>query len=207
VATVKGKTSIKIDELIDSVVISGRVDEEGTLIFTTRGGAEILGGTVPQVLPLESTPLDAWPVGSVFLGTTPTNPVTLLGGGTWVGYARGRMLVGVDHNDPDFDAGGKTGGTKEHTLTEAQLPPHDHDSGELVMNSTGSHDHTINRRNTTGDGGGVAFGGGTVAEDTTTGNAGSHAHTISGSTADAGGGQPHNNMPPYVTVYMWRRTA
>lgn len=53
-----------------------------------------------------------YPVGSLYTSTLSTNPATLLGRGTWVAFAAGRVLVGVDGSDPDFDVSGDTGGAK-----------------------------------------------------------------------------------------------
>lgn len=67
--------------------------------------------------PLESDPFAAvvdrlWPVGSIYLSAVSTNPADLLGIGTWVAVGAGRVLVGVDPNDTDFNAVLKTGGAK-----------------------------------------------------------------------------------------------
>lgn len=67
-----------------------------------------------------------WPVGSVFTSVVSTNPNTLLGFGTWAALAAGRVLVGLDAGDPDFDTVRETGGAKTVTLTEAQIPSHTH---------------------------------------------------------------------------------
>ena len=57
--------------------------------------------------------LSAYPVGSIYTSTSSINPGTLFGG-TWIAYGTGRVLVGVDDTDTDFNASGKTGGTKYH---------------------------------------------------------------------------------------------
>ena len=56
------------------------------------------------------------PVGSVYISVTPTNPASTLGYGTWVAFAAGRVLIGVDPTDPDFDAVLETGGSKVASL-------------------------------------------------------------------------------------------
>jgi hypothetical protein len=56
-----------------------------------------------------------WPVGSIFLSVVPTNPATLLGFGTWIAFAAGRVLAGIDAGDADFDSVEETGGAKTHS--------------------------------------------------------------------------------------------
>ena len=128
------------------------------------------------------TPLGAWPVGSVFVAVVSTSPATLLGGGTWQAFGAGRVLVGLDAADVDFDTVEETGGAKTVTLTEAQIPAHVH--GELAPTSA--------------SGGALRF-----AVDTN--SSGSVAAGLN--TASAGGGGAHSNLQPYITVYMWKRTA
>lgn len=84
-----------------------------------------------------SASLAGWPVGSVFLSVTNTNPATLLGGGTWVAFATGRMLIGVDPADTTMNAAEKTGGAKSVTWTAANMPAHFH-----TMAHSHAHDHT-----------------------------------------------------------------
>ena len=127
-------------------------------------------------------PIDAWPVGAMFFAGVSTNPNTLLGGGTWEARGTGRVLVGIDAGDPDFDTVGETGGAKTHTLTSAEMPGHVH--GELAPTSASS--------------GALKFGIDTNAS-------GSQAAGLN--TGSTGGGGAHNNMPPYLVVYMWVRTA
>lgn len=173
-------------------------------------GVVRLTGYTPTPTPLVDVLKAVYPVGAYFISHVPTAPSTLFGFGTWSQVAKGKMLIGVDETgDADWNAAGDTGGEKDHTLTIGEMPAHDHNSGELVTNTTGSgHQHNINRRNAAGTTGGVAMGSGLVNTDDNTGTTGSsHTHGIAGSTADTGGGNAHNNMPPFLAAYIWRRTA
>ena len=153
-----------------------------------------------------------YPVGSLFISTTSTNPTTYLGG-TWVRWGQGRVPVSVSDSDSDFGAN-KTGGEKTHTLSMAEMPLHSHEKGALATSDAGEHTHTIS--GTAASTGahehsvsGTAASAGAHTHDVsgTAASAGSHSHTITGSTASAGTGIAHNNLPPYITCYMWQRTA
>lgn len=170
---------------------------------------------------------EAFPVGSVFIGVVATNPGTLLGYGTWSAIAAGRMLVGLDSGDTDFDTVEETGGAKTHTLTAAEMPAHTHtqDSHNHTQNThthtQDAHAHT-QRRNNTATG---ANTGWTTAFDTSSSSPAADVNTGTGSTTatnqnatatnqaatatnqNTGGGGAHNNVPPYFVVYMWKRTA
>ena len=75
---------------------------------------------------IEEGPLAAWPVGSIFISAVATNPADLLGGGTWEAFGTGRVLVGIDAGQTEFDTLLETGGSKTQTLVEANLPSHTH---------------------------------------------------------------------------------
>lgn len=64
---------------------------------------------------------DIFPIGSTYITQTDTNPSTILGFGTWE-RLKGKVLVGLDENDTNFNSIGKTGGEKTHQLTQAELP-------------------------------------------------------------------------------------
>lgn len=125
----------------------------------------------------------AWPVGSIYMnGSVNTNPASLLGFGVWERFAQGRVIIGAgaytDSRGETRDfSRGATGGTYRHKLTVAEMPKHSH-----------STTATESRR----DGGG---------------NSPKVLIHSSGQTGEAGGDQPHNNMQPYITVVIWRRTA
>ena len=153
-----------------------------------------------------------YPVGSIYMSVKNTNPSTYFGG-TWVAWGTGRVPVGVNANDTNFATVEKTGGASTVTLTAAQLPSHTHAKGTLATASAGGHTHDLNNQKTSwGTSGGNrvlidATSGYTAVSNKTTTSAGSHSHTISGATAASGSGSAHNNLQPYITCYMWKRTA
>ena len=125
-----------------------------------------------------------YPVGSIYINAgVATNPGTLLGFGTWTAFGTGRTIVGVDSSDTDFDAVRETGGAKTHTLTIAEMPSHNHPRATSTSDDFGA-------------GGTHGYIGGDQASS-----------NVDTSMALQGGGQAHNNLQPYITAYMWRRTA
>ncbi|MEL7568962.1 MAG: hypothetical protein AAGU14_00195 [Eubacteriaceae bacterium] len=144
-----------------------------------------------------------YPVGSIYISVINTNPA-LLFGGTWVAFANGKTLVGIDTTDTDFDTCEETGGAKTHTLTVDQLPSHNHTASSA---SAGSHNHDIDY-DADGAGGGIyatVHKAGYVGGDCNTSTAGAHTHVIT--INNTGSGTAHNNLQPYIVVYMWKRTA
>lgn len=126
-------------------------------------------------------------VGDIIFSTSDENPSTIYGG-TWVAWGKGQVPVGVDTSDSDFNTVEKTGGEKEHTLTVDEMPSH-------------SHIQTWN--------GNIMVGGGSGGESTNgsylnEGGNGTYPATL---TNNVGNSHSHNNLQPYITCYMWRRTA
>ena len=132
---------------------------------------------------------DVYPVGSIYMSVNNTDPSTLFGG-TWE-QLKDRFLLGAG----DTYTAGNTGGEATHQLTKAELPAYD------LYNA--SHSHTIT--STAGyngkQGNNPAINGGN--------NQGSGNMSVSATIKVSSGGSntPHNNMPPYLVVYMWKRTA
>ena len=148
-----------------------------------------------------------YPVGSIYVNASDgTNPGTLLGFGTWAAHGAGRVMVGIDTGQVEFDVAEETGGAKTHVLVEAEMPAHIHGKGTLI-NASDSHTHTIGIRNNYGSQVDRAGGAWTGTNSTYNSGSDSHTHTISGSVASIGGNAAHNNLQPYIVVYIWKRTA
>lgn len=134
--------------------------------------------------------LDVYPVGSIYMSVNSTDP-GLLFGGTWTPIQDIFLLAaGTNY------AAGATGGEATHTLTIDEIPAHKHN---IFMYSSNWTDRTSDDY-----GNAVAYGGYASAVGT------SRMHTYyngSNTKTEAGGGQAHNNMPPYLAVYVWKRTA
>ena len=124
--------------------------------------------------------LMAHPIGSIYLSTVATSPADLFGG-TWERIKDTFLLAAGSTY-----AAGETGGEATHTLTVNEMPSHSHYQ-KRYWGSSGS----ANQAYTAG------------AEFTSPNIYRSQIDT----THSTGGDQPHNNMPPYLAVYVWKRTA
>jgi hypothetical protein len=137
-----------------------------------------------------------YPVGSIYTNATvSTNPATLLGFGTWTAFGAGRVMVGFDAGNALFDTAEETGGsadaiTVSHTHTATST-----DSGHL---------HTQTEYLSSGIGN---AGGGGARVNSTTGNTGTGFASITTTVDSAGSSGTNANYQPYITVYIWKRTA
>lgn len=129
-----------------------------------------------------------FPVGFIVHLTTDVDPAEYFGG-KWQ-RIKGRFLLAADDTYP----AGSTGGEVEHTLTVEEMPKHRHSSDSYqngypdlnAMADTGNFSTWINNGQS----------------DNNSPNSGQDGHIR---TSYVGGGQPHNNMPPYRSVYIWER--
>jgi hypothetical protein len=145
-----------------------------------------------------------YPVGSIYTNASNnTNPATLLGFGTWTAFGAGRVPVGFDSTNALFNTAGKTGGS-----ADATLPSHTHTFTGSPLNP---HTHQIGSRDATANDGGNPnqefvndFGTGGGAAATTSPVSGG---TPAGTNSTEGVSATNANYQPYITVYMWRRTA
>lgn len=217
-------TIIMIDEFAPGYNDVGNSEDQVVVIKPTTlwadlvsendgGGASVVIGPTPPPDPEEG---DLWgdtsdeglnelvvavgallmPVGFIYFSHNSANPATYLGFGTWTAIAD-RIIIGVG-SDPDWDAAGDTFGAKDVTLTTAQMPVHTHNFRYAASLSGGGINSLY----------GMPY------------NAASNASlytqigeppTASGETRNgvlnAGSGAAHNNMPPVIAEYIWRRTA
>jgi hypothetical protein len=121
-----------------------------------------------------------YPIGSIYMSSVNKNTRTWLSGTTWVSWGIGRVPVGVDANNSNFNTAEKTGGESTHTLTITEMP---------------SHHHTVT----------CQIGYVTECGGNTRGAADDRVDPTD--TTNTGGGAAHNNLQPYITCYMWKRTA
>lgn len=178
-----------------------------------------------------------YPIGSIYVSALSTNPATLFGFGTWSAFGAGRMPVGFDATQTEFDTGLETGGAKTHTLITAEMPVHTHVQTAHTHVQT-AHTHLQNAHTHIQDahnhiwgqlakwwadwvsGSGVyglsseatEYGGSsaTATNQNTTPTNQNTTPTNQNTTPtnqNTGSGTAHNNLPPYIVVYMWRRTA
>lgn len=139
-----------------------------------------------------------YPVGSVYINaSSSTNPNTLLGFGTWVEFGAGRVIVGQNASDALFDTLEETGGSKD-----AIVVSHTH-TGTTASN--GTHTHTFNVNDVSGRFTATGSPGTFAGVTNTTDPAGAHTHTFT--TDSAGSSGTNANLPPYIVVKMWKRTA
>ena len=130
------------------------------------------------------------PIGSIYISTSSTfNPQTAWGG-TWRKTADGRCLIGANDTYPL----GSTGGEERHYLTGNEMPPHGHSAGKAAtfkLSNEGIASSAIDH-----------YGKQFLYIDQTSTNTSEVLNTNA-----SGGGASHNNMQPYLAVYIWERTA
>lgn len=125
-----------------------------------------------------------YPVGSVYETMDSSFDPNKKWGGTWE-RIKGKVLVGVDEDDDDFNTSEKIGGEKAHTLVVNELPSHTHTNyakrTNITINNSGNTHVTCHRSNS--------------------------GATVGNNIGSTGEGVAHNNLQPYITCYIWKRTA
>ena len=140
-----------------------------------------------------------YPVGSIYTNATnSTNPGTLLGFGTWTAFGAGRVMVGFDSGNALFDVAEETGGS-----ADAITVSHTHTATSTVTDPTHNHSYTQPSpgtfvQNINGTGQGAVSG--------TTGSA-STGISVATTISSTGSSGTNANYQPYITVYIWKRTA
>lgn len=151
--------------------------------------------------------LQAWPIDSIYISFSSANPASKLGG-VWTAFGTGRMLIGVDPADTAMDAPGDTDGAKTVVLSSANLPPHLHSINHSHGNGTVAIRYVLNTTTTGSAVRVLDVGGVTGATGGTSTTANITVPSFSGNSgAGPGASSPVSIMPPYIAVYMWRRTG
>jgi hypothetical protein len=192
-------TAEKLNVLVDEASFNSSTAVDNSTTRVNGSGAITVkpqGITSTELAPSERWQ-NAYPVGSIYMNAEDsTDPSVLLGFGTWAAFGAGRVLIGAGSDSDDqptpetvsFTAGDE-GGEYNHTLTKQEIPPHTHSyvKTDSTSNANGYDTNTTAKAVT----GSTETGGGNIgANSDGTGNA-----------------SPHNNLQPYIVVYMWKRTA
>lgn len=163
-----------------------------TLPTENRGQLEVDG-----MIYAKGQPVMTSHVGQIIMTTTLNTAakVKAIYGGTWVAWGAGRVPVGVNTSDSDFSTVQKTGGEKAHTLTAAEMPKHNHNITFYNddFSNGGDAESSLSRKK---ESPGLTYD---VAYKQ---NSWSYSQV-----SETGSSGAHNNLQPYITVYMWRRTA
>lgn len=181
---------------------TANVDTNNTQIATCG----FVRNAIAKFAPMLDTMKKIYPVGSIYMSTVSTNPATLFGFGTWEAMPAGRVLLaqGKSSWGTTYNAG-STGGEATHQLTVGELPAHNHTAS---TNTTGNHTHQFQLYGPNGDTNlnfPSDYDTNYARNKGTTLSAGNHSHTIN--INNTGSSQAHNNIQPYLTVYMWKRIS
>ena len=186
-----------------SNAISSKADLDSPTFTGTANSSQPPTGNsssrVATTLFVQNALVGAYPVGSIYMNATvATNPATLLGFGTWAAFGAGKVPVGLNAADSDFNTVEETGGTKDSII-----PTHNHTATSVVDDP--GHNHTFTRYSQLQGGtGGSTFWVNATTVNTSTANTGISVTTT---TANAGESATGKNLQPYIVVYMWKRTV
>ncbi len=172
-----------------------------------------------------------FPIGSIYITAeyASENEVANAIGGQWETYTNGKILVGVDTEDTNFNTLNKTGGNITTTLTTSNLPSHTHIIPALsgVTNSAGAHYHNMLWGGEGANPVSITYREGTIktmnlnswerinatletAHNFKTTTTGAHTHTVTttaNTSGSSGSGTAFTNLQPYITVYMYKRVG
>ena len=177
--------------------LTNKIDNNSTNINNNKGELETkISNTKTELESKINSNFDKiYPVGSIYISTSSTNPSTIYGG-TWERYGQGKTLVGLNESETEFSTVNKIGGEKTHTLTVNEMPSHNHDFRYSTDNAVTFYNAGVGKDGTyTGDN--------YLGFSNSVSLFASYAVVLS----NTGSSQPHNNLQPYITVYMWKRVS
>lgn len=187
-------------KIASSAVTTAKINNSAVTTAKINNGAVTTdklgsGAVTSEKIDLASLRNLLYPVGALKLTTNNTNPSNYLGG-TWVAFGSGRVLVGVDTSQTEFNTTEKTGGEKTHTLTAAELAAHKHAEKACTASEQGTSQ--------------VGYYVSGARQGSTNGYRADAMGAVGGILYTAENedcGQAHNNLQPYITCYIWKRTA
>lgn len=169
---------------------SGSLSENGKKISTVYASKTDLSTEKTNLINM------IYPVGSIYMSAADVNPETLMPGTKWESFGQGRTVMGVDVSKKE--AALSTGGEATHVLTTSEMPSHNHtfkDGSHSFLWGAGVG--TVYIPNANAAGGSPPAGTNYLATK----------QNVWNSTNNNGSGTAHNNLPPYIRVYMWKRTS
>lgn len=175
-----------VDLEIDKLTASCIVSKNNRFSLDSNGNLSVNSITTEVPIVIESVTDIIYPVGSIYMSVNGKNPAIVFGG-TWE-QIKDRFLLSC--GDRYFN--GTMGGEENHQLTVDEMPSH-------------NHSVTTNANFTIGNNQGMGISG--IPADTAGWGSYKNAHWYAIGIDYKGGNQPHNNMPPYLAVYVWKRIA
>lgn len=171
------KTNLEVNRLNVSCITS----KNNKFELDSEGNLTVKSVSTLNGISVDERILDAmYPIGSIYMSVNNSNP-SFLFGGVWE-QLKDRFLLGSG----DIYSNGTLGGSSTHTLTVQEMPSHFHQTNRCAQDGTASYDNELLKNAAANaDGTWWSFG----------------------STTSVGGNQPHNNMPPYLVINMWKRVS
>lgn len=194
--------NIAVDWRISNAVYAEEIDDLEDHVANTSNPHSVTKSQVglgnvdntSDATKLAATLAAIYPVGSIFISTNSSLPTDVAALGTWATFGAGRVLVGRDSGDTDFDTAEETGGAKTHThpLSNNGGVPFglDSDESQVIRNGPATGTTSYTNRQT-----GVTWGG-----SGTSGLIGQSLGLVGATDSDS-------SLQPYIVVYMWKRTA
>lgn len=203
------KTEDKLNIEIDNANIESLTSKNDKFSLDKDGNLIVNSITTIEKTSIQGVSLDdIYPVGSIYFTVNEINPSSLFGG-TWE-QIKDRFLLGAG----DTYINATTGGESSHQLTISEMPNHTHNWSQSSCTNSGNHTHIVGA-DKDGGGGTNRYTVHITSNNTALGQeyspissaAGDHAHIVQGNNSTVGGSSAHNNMPPYLAVYIWKRIA
>lgn len=210
-----GSTAISVIKIINGVFTPGEPESLSSVKTVNDKGPDAAGNIALEFkdfADIQPFVDKIYPVGAIYMSTVSTSPAELFGG-TWEVMPAGRVLLaqGTSEWGVEYQAG-STGGEHEHQLSVGELPSHFHEIVSNTVNLTGSAGYFVGADSPSYSGiltvtkgsKGLTGGGGGYTQNYLN----IHANiTPSVNVSVAGNNHPHQNMPPFISIFCWKRIA